>query len=56
MNDFLKYAGVVLILLGVVLLGVYAFKNMISNTLLVVSALLLIGGVAIHVILNRIFE
>ncbi|WP_157363793.1 hypothetical protein [Alkaliflexus imshenetskii] len=56
MNEFLKYAGVVLVLLGVVLLGVYAFQNMVSNTLLVVSALLLIGGVAMHVILNRIFE
>lgn len=56
MNQFLKYSGVLLILFGVIILGIYAYRSLVSNTLLIVSALLLIGGLAIHIILNKILD
>lgn len=56
MNQFLKYLGVLLILVAVGILGVYVYKNVTSNTLLVVSALLLVGGLAVHVIINKIVD
>jgi hypothetical protein len=56
MRNFIKHLGVVVILLGVILLGIYAFLGLISNTVLVIAALLLLGGVAAHIILNKVFE
>jgi hypothetical protein len=56
MNELLKYLGIILILAGVIALGVYATHDIISNTLLAISALLLVGGVAVHVIANKAVE
>ncbi len=56
MNTFLKNFGIILILLGVVVLAFYMINTPSSNTPLVFSALLLIGGTAVHVILNRIID
>ncbi len=56
MNQLLKYLGVFMILIAVVILGLYMYENAVSNTLLIVSGLLLIGGLAVYVILNKITE
>ncbi len=56
MKDLLKYLGVLLILIGVVILGIYAFQSMINNVLLVVAGLFLVGGVAAYIVFNRIYD
>lgn len=56
MNHFLKNFGVLLIILGVVVLGFYTLNTPVANTLLVLAGLLMVGGIAAHIILNRIIE
>lgn len=56
MKELLKYLGVFLVLIGVVILGVYAFQSMINNLLLVVAGLFLVGGLVLYIIFNRIFD
>jgi len=56
MKDLLKYLGIFLVLIGVVILGIYTFQSMINNLLLVVAGLFLVGGVALYIIFNRIFD
>ncbi len=56
MKDLLKYLGVIFILIGVVILSIYAYQSMISNTRLVSAGLFLIGGLALHIGFNKIFN
>jgi drug/metabolite transporter (DMT)-like permease len=56
MKDLLKYLGIFLILIGVVILGFYAFQSMINNLLLVIAGLFLVGGLVLYIIFNRIFD
>ena len=56
MNIFLKNFGILLIILGVVILGVYTFNTPVSNVPLAFSGLLMVGGIAVHVIINRIMD
>ncbi|GAO28209.1 hypothetical protein [Geofilum rubicundum] len=56
MKELLKYLGLFLILAGVVVLGFYAFASMISNLFLIIAALLLVGGLALYILFNRIFD
>lgn len=56
MNTFLKNFGIILIILGAVVLSVYSTNPTASNTPLVFAALLMVGGTALHVILNRIID
>jgi len=56
MNQLLKYLGVFMILIAVVILSLYVYENAVSNTLLIVSGLFLIGGLAVYIILNKIME
>jgi len=56
MNVFLKNFGIILIILGVIVLGLYSINTPASNTPLVFSAVLLLSGAALHVILNRIID
>jgi hypothetical protein len=56
MKELLKYLGLFLILTGVVVLGIYAFASMVSNLLLIIAGLLLVGGVALYILFNRIFD
>jgi len=56
MNAIVKYLGVLLVFIGVIILGVYAANPSVSNTPLVSSLLLMIGGMIIYVVLNKIFD
>ncbi len=56
MNTFLKNFGIILIILGVVVLAFYSMNTPTSNAPLAFAGLLLIGGTAVHVILNRIID
>jgi len=56
MNQFLKNFGIILIVLGVGVLAFYTINNPVSNTPLVFAGILMIGGIAAHVILNKIIS
>jgi len=56
MNVFLKNFGIILIILGVIVLAFYSVNTPSSNAPLTFAAILLIGGAALHVILNKIIE
>ena len=52
MNTFLKFLGIILVLLGVCCLVVYRFA-LPSNVLLVTSLILEVAGILAHIILNQ---
>ena len=52
MNTFLKFLGIILVLLGVCCLVVYRFA-LPSNVLLVTSLVLEVAGILAHIILNQ---
>jgi len=52
MNTFLRFLGIILVLLGVCCLVVYRFA-LPSNALLVTSLVLEVVGILCHIILNR---
>ena len=52
MNDFLKYLGVVLLLLGVVCLIVYRYACPV-NGLLIASMVLEVGGILAFIFINK---
>lgn len=56
MNTFMKNFGIILIILGVLVLAYYAMENPVSNATLIVAGILMIGGIAGHIIFNRIFD
>jgi multisubunit Na+/H+ antiporter MnhG subunit len=56
MNTFLKNFGIILIIIGVIVLGLYSLNPPTSNTPLAMAALLMVGGIAVHVIFNRIID
>lgn len=56
MNEFIKYIGIVLVFIGVIILGVYAVQNMTSNTYLILAGSLVFGGLVVHVIVNRVID
>lgn len=56
MNAIIKYSGVLLVFIGVVILGVYSAHPTVSNTPLVSSLLLMIGGMIIYIVLNKLFD
>ncbi len=56
MNELLKNLGIIFVIAGVAVIGIYALNTPVSNTTLIISGALAIGGVALHVILNRILD
>lgn len=53
MKYFLKNLGVLMILAAVVILGIYAKNSYSDNIYLIVSMLLLIGGIFAYILLNK---
>lgn len=56
MNEFLKYLGAIILLIGVIVLAVPFFGGGMTNTLLLVGLVLIIGGFLVHIILNKKLE
>ncbi len=56
MNQFLKNLGILVVILGAALLGYYMSVAQHGNGILVAAGVLMVGGIALHIILNRIFE
>lgn len=53
MKEALKYLGILIILIGVVILVITVSNGVKSNTGLTVSALLVVMGLVTHILLNR---
>lgn len=56
MKEFLKWLGMLIILSGVGVLIYYFRSELLSNTYLAISGLLLIGGLFIFIILNHTID
>jgi len=55
-NEILKYLGVLVILVGVVLLAIYHFCDFHENGLLIGAGVCLVTGAVGHVLLNKYIE
>jgi hypothetical protein len=53
MKTFLTNVGVLIILIGVLALGMYGYKDTISNFLLILSFLLMMGGLVSLIYTNK---
>ena len=53
MNEILKYTGVIVLLVGVLVLAVPFFSGTMTNTLLLVGLLLILAGFFTHIFLNK---
>jgi len=56
MKVLVKGFGILLVIAGVILLAYSEFAKLESNSLLVWSMVLIIGGLIVYIILNNIFE
>ena len=54
MKQLLKYSGVMVIIIAVILLGIYFYLEPVSNILLGISGLLLIIGFFGYIITNKL--
>jgi hypothetical protein len=56
MKYLLKNLGILMIIAAVVILVMYAINNYIDNIYLIVSMLLILGGIFAHILLNKKVE
>lgn len=56
MNQIMRYVGIMLVLLGVFVLALYFFGLFDGNGALGTAAVLLVGGMIGHIVLNKIFQ
>ena len=56
MKGLLKYAGVILVAIGALLLIIPGFMNTITNPILITAAILFVIGIVAHIILNKQFS
>lgn len=52
-KDLLKNAGLIVILIGVIILGVVVFTKVQTNSYLGLSLGLIVGGLLAHIMINR---
>lgn len=55
MEQLKRSLGAIVVLLGVLLLAVYKVAELTDNTILVVSAVLMLAGVGLYIFLNKMF-
>jgi hypothetical protein len=55
MSKLMQYVGIVVILLGVFILGLYYFQVITGNGVLMTAAIVMVLGLIGHIILNKIF-
>jgi hypothetical protein len=53
MKSLLKYLGILIVVIGALVIVIPAFLNATNNTTLIVSTVLMIGGLIAHVLLNK---
>jgi len=56
MKNSLKYLGLLFIILGVATLSYYASQSIINNLYLIIAGGLIIGGLSLYILLNRIID
>jgi len=55
-KELLKNAGLLIILIGVIVLGVVVFSGVQTNGLLGLSLGLIIGGLLTHIVINKLVD
>lgn len=53
MNEFIKYLGILLVLVGAAVLAVPQFMGAMTNTILLVGLFTIVAGVIVHIVINR---
>ncbi len=56
LKALLKNAGLLIILIGVIILGIVVFSGAQTNTSLTLSLVLIIVGLIAHIVIGRIVE
>lgn len=56
MKEFIKSLGMLILLIAVGILIYYFANDLINNTYLAIAGLLLLGGIAVHIIVNRTMD
>ena len=56
MNKIMRYVGITLVLLGVLVLALYYFNVLGGNGALGTAAVLMVIGFLSHIILNKFFQ
>jgi len=56
LKELLKNAGLLIILIGVIVLGVVVFTGTQTNSLLGLSLGLVIGGLLVHIVINKLID
>jgi hypothetical protein len=55
-KELLKNAGLLIILIGVIVLGVVVFTGVQTNSFLGLSLGLIIGGLIAHIVVNKLVD
>ncbi len=55
MNQLMRYLGIITILLGVVVLGLYHVDVMTGNGTLITAGVIMVLGLIGHIILNKAY-
>lgn len=55
MNKLMRYLGIIVILIGVLILVMYYFGIFTSNAALGTAAVVMVLGTVAHVVLNKLF-
>ena len=53
LKELLKNAGLLVILIGVIVLGVVVFTKVQTNSHLTISLFLIVGGLLAHILINK---
>jgi len=56
LKELIKNAGLLIILIGVIVLGVVVFTGTQTNSLLGLSLGLVIGGLLVHIVINKLID
>ena len=56
LQELLKNTGLIIILIGVVILGVVVFTKVQTNSYLLLSLGLILGGLLAHIVINKIVD
>jgi hypothetical protein len=56
LKELLKNAGLLIILIGVIILGIIVFSGVQTNSLMGLSLGLIIGGLIAHIVIGKLVE
>ncbi len=56
LKELLKNAGLLVILIGVIVLGISVFTKVQTNSHLSLSLVLIVGGLIAHIVIGKVVE